>query len=105
MLVHFPVEYRYVAADDIWLSPFYQRDAVSISVHQYVGMEHQAYFAAAESIFRNHGGRPHWGKIHSLAARELRELYPRWDDFQRVRRQLDPKGLFSNALLRRWFGD
>ncbi|SHG91730.1 L-gulonolactone oxidase [Hydrocarboniphaga daqingensis] len=105
VLVHFPVEYRYVAADDIWLSPFYQRDAVSISVHQYVGMEHQAYFAAAESIFRNHGGRPHWGKIHSLAARELRELYPRWDDFQRVRRQLDPKGLFSNALLRRWFGD
>jgi len=105
VLVHFPVEYRYVAADDIWLSPFYQRDSVAISVHQYVGMAHQEYFAAAEAIFRNHGGRPHWGKMHSLAAPELAGLYPRWDDFQRVRRQLDPKGMFSNALLRRWFGD
>jgi FAD-linked oxidoreductase len=105
VLVHFPVEYRYVAADDIWLSPFYQRDSVAISVHQYVGMAHQEYFAAAEAIFRNHGGRPHWGKMHNLAARELAEMYPRWNDFQRVRKQLDPRGLFSNALLRRWFGD
>ena len=103
--VHFPVEYRYVAADDIWLSPFYQRDSVAISVHQYVGMAHQEYFAAAEAIFRNHGGRPHWGKMHSLAARELAELYPRWSDFHRLRKQLDPKGMFSNPLLRRWFGD
>ncbi|MDB5970786.1 MAG: FAD-linked oxidoreductase [Hydrocarboniphaga sp.] len=105
VLVHFPVEYRFVAADDIWLSPFYRRDSVAISVHQYVGMAHQEYFAAAEAIFRNHGGRPHWGKMHSLAARELSAMYPRWDDFQRVRKQLDPHGLFSNTLLQRWFGD
>jgi FAD-linked oxidoreductase len=105
VLVHFPVEYRYVAADDIWLSPFYQRDSVAISVHQYVGMAPQDYFAAAEAIFRNHGGRPHWGKMHNLAARELSEMYPRWNDFQRVRKQLDPRGMFSNTLLRRWFGD
>lgn len=105
VLVHFPVEYRYVAADDIWLSPFYQRDSVAISVHQYVGMAHRHYFAAAEAIFRNHGGRPHWGKMHSLGAPQLSAMYPRWDDFQRVRKQLDPQGLFCNPLLRHWFGD
>jgi L-gulonolactone oxidase len=101
--VMFPVEYRHVKGDDIWLSPFYQRDSASISVHQYAGMEHENYFAAAEAIFRNHGGRPHWGKIHSLGARDLARLYPRWQDFQKLRQELDPKGLFLNPLLVRLF--
>lgn len=104
ILVHFPVEFRYVAADDIWLSPFYQRDCVAISVHQYVGMDHEAYFRGAEAIFRNHGGRPHWGKMHTLTARELAPLYPRWDDFLAVREKLDPRGSFLNPYLRQLFG-
>lgn len=29
----FPIEFRYVKGDEIWLSPFYQRDSVSISIH------------------------------------------------------------------------
>jgi FAD/FMN-containing dehydrogenase len=101
--VHFPVEYRYVRADDIWLSPFYQRDSAAISVHQYVGMDYEPYFRGAEAIFRSYGGRPHWGKMHSLGARDLRPLYPRWDDFQRLRAALDPHGLFMNAHLQTLF--
>jgi L-gulonolactone oxidase len=101
--VHFPVEYRYVKADELWLSPFHQRDSVAISVHQYVGMDYEPYFRAAEAIFRSYGGRPHWGKMHNLGARELRPLYPRWDDFQRLRGELDPRGLFMNAFLERLF--
>ncbi|MEX2016345.1 MAG: D-arabinono-1,4-lactone oxidase, partial [Candidatus Hydrogenedentales bacterium] len=54
----------------------------------------------AEAIFRDHGGRPHWGKLHNLQARELARLYPRWEDFQTVRRRLDPRGLFFNEYLR-----
>ena len=101
--VHFPVEYRYVKGDDIWLSPFYQRDSVAISVHQYVGMDYERYFRGAEAIFRRYGGRPHWGKMHTLGARELAPLYPRWDDFQRLRSALDPCGLFMNPYLERLF--
>lgn len=105
VLIHFPVEYRYVQSDDIWLSPFYQRDSVAISVHQFVGLEYERYFAAAESIFRSYGGRPHWGKMHSLRARELATLYPRWDEFHTLRRALDPRGVFMNSYLDRLFGD
>jgi FAD-linked oxidoreductase len=104
VLVHFPVEYRYVKGDDIWLSPFYGRDSASISVHQYVGMEHDAYFRAAEAIFLNHGGRPHWGKMHNLGASQLAGLYPRWEDFMALRRRIDPAGVFLNPLLKRYFG-
>jgi L-gulonolactone oxidase len=102
--VHFPVEFRYVRGDDIWLSPFYGRDSVAISVHQYAGMDYEPYFRGAEAIFRNHGGRPHWGKMHYLKAKELSTMYPKWDDFQRLRERIDPQGVFLNPYLRGLFG-
>ena len=102
--VVFPVEYRLVAGDDIWLSPFAERESCTIAVHQYARQEWRPYFAAIEAIFRNHRGRPHWGKHHTRDARELSALYPRWDDFQRVRRRLDPEGRFINPYLGGLFG-
>jgi FAD/FMN-containing dehydrogenase len=70
----------------------------------YKGMAYRAYFDAVEAILRAYSGRPHWGKLHSLTARELQPLYPRWDEFQAVRRRLDPDGLFLNPYLRTIFG-
>ncbi|PTX53884.1 FAD-linked oxidoreductase [Melghirimyces profundicolus] len=102
--VHFPVEIRFVKGDDIWLSPAYEQNSAFVAVHMYKGMPHRDYFAAMERIFLRYGGRPHWGKIHSLEAKDLARLYPRWEDFLRVRRKLDPEGLFLNPYLRRIFG-
>ncbi len=96
----FPVEYRVVAADDAWLSPFYQRESASISIHQYHEVDYKPLFALVEPIFWKYGGRPHWGKLHTLTAKQLAPLYPKWDDFQAVRRRLDPKGRMLNAHLR-----
>ena len=101
--VQFPIEFRYIKGDDIWLSPFYGRDSVTISIHQFQGMEYQRYFRGAETIFRKHEGRPHWGKLHYLTARELEGLYPRWGDFQKIRNEIDPNGVFLNAHLRTLF--
>ena len=56
-----------------------------------------------ESILRAHRGRPHWGKIHTCTARDLAELYPRWDAFCSLRGELDPQGLFLNDHLRALF--
>lgn len=100
----FPLEYRWVRADDIWLSPDYGRDTVRISVHQYRGMPFDAYFDAVQAICLNHGGRPHWGKMHTLDARALAACYPRWDDFLALRERMDPHGLFLTPYLRTLFG-
>jgi FAD-linked oxidoreductase len=102
--VHFPVECRFVHADDIWLSPAYQRESAYVAMHMYRGMPYQAYFEQVEEIFRRHQGRPHWGKLHTRSAEELAVLYPRWQDFLRVRAQLDPQGLFLNDYLHRLLG-
>lgn len=102
--VCFPVEVRFVKGDDIPLSPFQGRESACIAVHAYRGMEHAAYFAAAEAIFRAHAGRPHWGKRHGRAAADLAPVYPRWSDFQRVRSRLDPRGVFTTPYLEQVLG-
>jgi FAD/FMN-containing dehydrogenase len=102
--VVWPVEYRTVAADRGWLSPMHDRDAVAISIHQDAALPCDAFFADVEPIFREHGGRPHWGKIHNLRARELAPLYPMWERFLETRRRLDPRGTFLNDHLRELFG-
>jgi FAD-linked oxidoreductase len=99
MPVVFPLEYRYVKGDDIWLSMFEGRDGCSISIHQYADEDHRPYFSEIEPIFWKYEGRPHWGKLHSLDAERLRACYPRWQDFQEVRRALDPTGRLLNAHL------
>jgi len=102
--VFFPLEFRFVKADDVWLSPFYQRDSISISVHQYYKQDYRPLFEVVEPIFRKYEGRPHWGKLHSCKAQDFAALYPRWQDFLDVRAQFDPKGKFLNAHMRDTFG-
>jgi FAD/FMN-containing dehydrogenase len=99
-----PVEFRTLAADAIPLSTASGRETVTLSVHQGADRDWRPLFAAAEAIFRNHAGRPHWGKLHGLGAAELRVLYPRFDEFLAHRRALDPDGVFLNPYLRRLFG-
>lgn len=103
--VYFPLEIRSVAADDLFLSPFAGRDSVSIAVHHEAGRPFAPLLAAIEPIFARFDGRPHWGKIHSLTAAELRPLYPHWDSATAVRRALDPAGRFLTPYLRRLLGE
>ncbi|MEX0941837.1 MAG: D-arabinono-1,4-lactone oxidase [Pseudomonadales bacterium] len=97
--VMWPVEYRTVAADDVWLSMAYERPTVTISVHQDVKQDETEYYRACESIFLDYGGRPHWGKVNYLGADALARAYPRWQDWWKVRDGLDPTGMFLNDYL------
>ncbi|WP_280335792.1 D-arabinono-1,4-lactone oxidase [Nocardia wallacei] len=99
-----PIEVRWVAPDDAFLSPAGGRDTCYIAVHQYRGMAYEPYFRACEAVFDKYGGRPHWGKRHFQTARTLRPRYPEWDRFQEVRRRFDPKGRFTNAYVERVLG-
>lgn len=101
--VAFPFEFRLVAADDIWLSPFNGRVGASISMHQYHRMKWHAIFAEAEKIFRAHDGRPHWAKRHTLTTADLHQLYPQAAQFCTVRDQIDPPAKFANAHLAKLF--
>jgi L-gulonolactone oxidase len=103
--VLFPIEYRYVAGDDIPLSPFYLRDSAVLSVHQDAKVARDPYFRDVEQLLLGMGGRPHWGKLHSLTAAQLEPLYPEWRLFQRVRARLDPEGKLMTPYLRAILGN
>jgi FAD-linked oxidoreductase len=102
--VVFPLEIRVAAADDIWLSTAYGRDCAYVAVHQYLGMPYRQFFDLFEAIALSAGGRPHWGKLHTLDAERLAERYPRFEDFRRVRADVDPNGLFRNPYVDRVLG-
>jgi L-gulonolactone oxidase len=104
LYLNFPVEVRFVAADDIPLSPATGRDTCYVAVHTYKGMDNTQYFSAVEHIMSELGGRPHWGKLHSQTAASLAPKYPQWDAFQSARRQVDPEGRFSNDYTDRVLG-
>ena len=104
LAVAFPIEVRFVAADDAMLSPSHGRDSCYIAVHYDRRGRWQPYFAAVATALAELGARPHWGKRHSLGAGELAELYPRFADFRAVRSRLDPEGAFANAYLDRVLG-
>jgi L-gulono-1,4-lactone dehydrogenase len=99
--VSFPVELRFVAADDALLSPAHGRDSAYVAVHVFEGLPWDAPFREVEALMAGFGGRPHWGKQSFLGAAELAPRYPRWDAFQAARAELDPDGRFENAWARR----
>ncbi len=62
---------RTIAADDGFLSPYQGRDTMTISFLQNNTLPYKEYFEDIEHILRSYGGRPHWGKQHTLKAGDL----------------------------------
>jgi L-gulonolactone oxidase len=102
--VAFPIEVRFVAADDVALSASHGRDTAYIAVHQDRKLDWEPYFRAVEEVMESYGGRPHWGKRHFQTAETLAPRYPRWDEFQALRARLDPGGRFANDYTDRVLG-
>jgi len=104
LLLNFPVEVRFTAADDIPLSTANGGERCYIAVHIYKGMEYEPYFRGVEAVMDELGGRPHWGKMHFQTAESLAPRYPDWGRFQKVRDRLDPERRFANAYTQRVLG-
>ncbi len=101
----FPVEYRNTAPDTAWLSPFQGEAKASIAIHAAVDERYDYFYQDFEPVFLRHGGRPHWGKLHSQEFEQLKLMYPDFSRFVELRKDLDPDGKFLNSHLRSIFGE
>jgi len=93
-------ELRTVAADDLWLSPAYERD--SLALHFTWVPDTAAVtpvLGAIEARLAPLGARPHWAKLFTTPPDVVAGLYPRFDDARRLLTAYDPKGIFRNELL------
>jgi len=96
-------EVRSIAADDLWLSPCYQRDSVAFHFTWHPDLPAvAAVLPLIEAQLDPFDARPHWGKLFAATPERLRELYPRLPDFGALQRRLDPAGKFRNAFLDRY---
>ena len=111
-VAHFPVEVRFVAADDAWLSPSFGPPGATfafVGIVAYrpwgVDSDFRGLFAEFEAIMAALGGRPHWAKDFALAGDAgFAARLPRWRDFKALRARLDPGRLFVNDYVRRTLG-
>lgn len=93
-------EVRTIAADNLWLSPHYKRP--SLAIHFTWKQNTDAVMKLiplVEEQLAKFGARPHWGKLFTIPAAQLRERYGRFADFQELLRKYDPKGKFRNDFL------
>lgn len=103
--ISFPIELRFSAGDELWLSTAHGRPTGYLAVHRYWREPFEEYFSAVEEICVALGGRPHWGKFHTRTADQLRLMYPRFDDFVSLRDRLDPTRTFANGYLDQVLGE
>lgn len=96
---------RTIAADNAMISNAQNRPTMTVALLQNNTMPFKEYFDDIQPIFWEFDGRPHWGKKHTHKAADLAPLYPEWDRFHQIRRQMDPDGIFMNDYLRELFGE
>jgi xylitol oxidase len=91
-------EFRAVAADNLWLSPQFGRD--TLSMHFTWVLDQDGVSRAVpriEEALVPFDALPHWGKVFSPAHAGAR--YARLPQFKAIRDRLDPTRKFSNAWL------
>lgn len=96
---NFIQELRFSKADDLWLSPAYQRDSIWLSLYNVDRHHWDAQLAKFEAFARAHGGRPHWGKEATVDRQYLQTQYRRLDDFAALAHRFDPEHKFRNPWL------
>lgn len=90
----YPIEIRSIAADNAYLSPFYQRDSISVSICGHKYLNYREFLADVARTLDPFDPRPHWGKIHYMGRQRLQAAFPEYDRFAGIRKRLDPSGAF-----------
>ena len=93
-------EIRTIAADNLWMSPFYQQ--ASIALHFTWKPDWPAVsrlLPKIEEAITPLGARPHWGKLFTMPAARVQSLYAKLPDFRQLLQNYDPQGKFRNRFL------
>jgi xylitol oxidase len=96
----FVSEIRFVAADDLPMSPAYGTDIVALHfTWRPVWDQVRAVLPKIEEALAPFGARPHFGKLFTMSPTRLAEVYPRLPELRTYAHQVDPEGKFMNDFL------
>ncbi|NEO41291.1 MAG: FAD-binding protein [Moorea sp. SIOASIH] len=102
---HIPMDIRFICRETAWLSYAYDCDIVTVGCVTRIPEHADSYsaFKTIEDVFKKYEGRPHWAKRHRMTASDFKKIYPKWEEFINLRRQMDPRGKFLNGYLQKIF--
>jgi len=93
-------EIRGIRADDLWLSPCFERNAIAIhTTWKQEIPEVMALLPRMEEKLSAFGARPHWAKLFTISPAEPESNYDKLKDFKNLIRQHDPEGKFQNNFI------
>ncbi len=96
-------EIRTVAADTLWLSPFYEQDSIAFHFTWKPLLDDVlTVLPQIESALAPFGPRPHWGKLFTASAEDVEAVYPKLPDFRRLLQTFDGDGKFRNEFISRY---
>ena len=104
-VANFPVEVRFVPADEAWLSPAEGADTCQLGVYATDGVGATRLFDRLWDELGRDRTRAHWGKELDHTAEQIANLYPRLGDFRALRDELDPDRVFGGPFLTQVLGD
>jgi FAD/FMN-containing dehydrogenase len=97
-----PIHIRCSPASECWLSPAYGGAVCWIEIWFFPPSDDA--MREIQEVLQPFHYRFHWGKAPLAGRSEIRERFPHWDDFDRLRREWDPDGVFLNPYLETFLG-
>ena len=97
-------EIRAIAADQLWMSPHFQRD--SIGIH-FTWKKVDAVYEmvkVVESVLAPFKYRPHLGKVFSASPQYLASVMPKMADFKKLINEIDLTNKFGNEFTDKLLG-
>jgi alditol oxidase len=93
-------EIRAIAADQLWMSPCYQQDCVTIHFTWKPDWPTVSkLLPVIEKELAPFSARPHWGKLFTTSPETLKTIYRKMPEFVALSSKLDPHGKFRNEFL------
>ncbi len=98
--VLFVSEIRSIQADNFWMSMASGRDSIAFHfTWKPMTPEVMQVLPELEKVLMPYQVRPHWGKLFTMGEAELKNHYPKWDDFKNITRKMDPQSICKNDFL------
>ena len=98
----FITEFRTIAADDLWISPCYQRPSMTLHfTWKPQWPEVKRVLPLIEEKLAPFGVRPHWAKLFTMPSARLRSQYAKMPAYREIIDQYDPGRKFRNEFIDR----
>ncbi len=103
-LINFIQEIRFTKGDDFAMSACCGRNTIWLGAYNADNFGWNELMNDFEILAKKYKGRPHWGKEFNRDKEYLKSVYPKYEEFNALRKEFDPNEKFTNRFISEIFG-